>query len=257
LTWTIDTTDDLAFLAQTGPPPQDVNAVLRDHSWSRIFYLWAEHKKSVGDQQPLCLYQLDSCLEQTLTLAEYYKVFFADGAEYPVEMPLGLKIKAKLVVEGSADGEETTVTEDTVKAQLNENVQQQLLGYLGEFIGDVKPIQEEEASKPKGGPGGITLDDIDTARVATVNEAAMKALAVGQSIGFLQFGEHVLIGQNNHNQLYFPLLQNQANSCQGTLTMLEKGGAFGPGAIRVDGSNDTDSFKAAIRDISKKKITFT
>jgi hypothetical protein len=38
--------------------------------------------------------------------------------------------------------------------------------------------------------------------------------------------------------------------------MAEKGGAFGPGKIEVFGSSDPDNFKAAIRDFSKKKISF-
>jgi hypothetical protein len=38
--------------------------------------------------------------------------------------------------------------------------------------------------------------------------------------------------------------------------MAEKGGAFRTGKIEVIGSNDEANFKSAIRDFSKKKITF-
>jgi hypothetical protein len=52
------------------------------------------------------------------------------------------------------------------------------------------------------------------------------------------------------------LLSRQTNHCQGKLTMAEKGGAFSTGKIEVVGSNDKDKFKSALRDFSKKKITF-
>jgi hypothetical protein len=60
----------------------------------------------------------------------------------------------------------------------------------------------------------------------------------------------------NHNRLYYPLLRNESQCCEGTLQMVEKGGVFGPGKITVTGSNDTAAFKSSVRDFSKKKITF-
>jgi hypothetical protein len=70
-----------------------------------------------------------------------------------------------------------------------------------------------------------------------------------------QAGEYVLLG-DTHDPRYYKLLSQQNNYCQGTLTMAEKGGAFGPGKIAVVGSNDEDNFRLAIRDFSRKKITF-
>jgi hypothetical protein len=108
----------------------------------------------------------------------------------------------------------------------------------------------------------MTLDQIDTAKVATINQQVMKALkeppdskSKGDSVDFWQAGEYVLLG-DTHDPRYYKLLQQEANYCKGSLTMAEKGGAFGPGKIEVFGSRDPDDFKAAIRDFSKKKISF-
>jgi hypothetical protein len=154
-----------------------------------------------------------------------------------------------------------------------------LINYYRDFCRDVRAKQREAIAKEQqeavatvDGASGVdaaeetdvgamTLDDIDSAKVAEINQRVMKALKEpdstheGESIDFVQAGEHVLLG-DKHDPRYYKLLSQQTNHCQGKLTMAEKGGAFSTGKIEVVGSNDEDQFKSAIRDFSKKKITF-
>lgn len=104
--------------------------------------------------------------------------------------------------------------------------------------------------------GGMTIDEIDTDAVAAVNAEAMKNLAVEAGVAFVQAGAHVLLGQS-HQAPYYTVLRNEPNYCTGTLTMVAKGGAFNPGKVKVEGSNDPQNFEAAIRASSKKKVDFT
>lgn len=261
MAWSVDNSTDLDMIVKAGPPPNDGDVLISDSTWSNILMMWAKYKKTVGDQQPLSLVQLDSCLVTDLALADYYASFFADSPEFPIDLPLGLKIKAKQVLEQSSD-----TSEADFKQQLRTEVLNQLWGYLGEFISDVKATQEEAASEDddsdSGGSGtvstGVTqmaLSDIDMAKVEELNQSAVKALNVGESLRFVQAGDVVLLGMN-HNQAYYPLLRQEAECCEGTLKMVEKGGAFSPGKLAVSGSSDTEAFKSAVRDFSKKKITF-
>jgi hypothetical protein len=101
----------------------------------------------------------------------------------------------------------------------------------------------------------LTMDSIVTDQVMQTNDYWLKNLKKGESIDFVQVGRDVLLG-DRHDARYYPLLNRQPEHCKGTLTMVEKGGAFGPGEIRVTGTNNKDDFTWAISSITKKKITF-
>jgi hypothetical protein len=267
MTWTVDTTE-LDLISQAGEPPQDPNLMLQDQKWSAIFHLWAKNKVAAGDQQPMCLYQLESCLVQTLTLDEYYPLFFDDGAQYPIQMPVGLKIKAKMVVEDRSDD-----SEDTVKKELKDNVVEQLWRYYGDFFKDVKAKQQEAVSKvddaapsvpqpvkttvstPKVVP--LTRARIDQVVVDKTNEVALKDLQPdSQPITFLMFDDLLLIG-DNHPEAYVEFAKKNGGN-KGRLAMKSKGGAFSTGEILVQRVSGVDEakLKAAIKRFSQKKVTF-
>jgi hypothetical protein len=62
MTWTIDSATDLDVIVKAGPPPNDGNVLVTDFTWSSILVMWAKYKKASGDQQPLSLVQLHSCV---------------------------------------------------------------------------------------------------------------------------------------------------------------------------------------------------
>jgi hypothetical protein len=104
----------------------------------------------------------------------------------------------------------------------------------------------------------LTREMIQDEIVDGINEVALKDLQKGISLNFWQIEDLVVLHApylNDESQPY--LSWARANSDHaGTITMKEKGGAFGAGSISVRGATDQATFKAAIARISKKKVVF-
>lgn len=254
--WTVSDPERLRELVQAGPPPNDLDTLVHDLKWSGFFLNWATAVKADGDPQPLGLLQLESCFSANLALNDFYDRFFADNPEFPVQLPMGLSVKAKQVHEDRND----SFSWSDLKTEFERHLMDEILRYAGPFITDVKRIQDEDAEAKAAQEkadtvGSLTMQDIRLDDVYQANHDAQKNLQKGESVDFVQSGTIVLLGKK-HDPAYYLVLADQPNVCHGTLTMVSKAGAFGPGEIRVTGSNDPTKFKEGIRDFSKKKIAF-
>jgi hypothetical protein len=254
--WTVTDPERLSELLKAGPPPNDLNTLVHDLKWSGFFLNWAAAIGADGDPQPLGLLQLESCFNADLELKDFYDRFFSDTPEFPVQLPMGLTIKAKQVYENRNE----SYSWADLQAEFERHLMDEIIQYAGPFITDVKRIQDEDASakaaKEKADTvDGLTMQDVKLDNVYQANHDAQKDLKKGESVSFIQSGAIVLLGKK-HDPAYYLVLADQPNVCRGTLTIVSKGGAFGPGEIRVAGSNDPTKFKEGIRDFSKKKIVF-
>jgi hypothetical protein len=102
----------------------------------------------------------------------------------------------------------------------------------------------------------MPVRDLDTDYIDSLNEANLKDLTVGQEVKVMAYGTYVLIGQFPPG--YEKAVMSYDKAWYGTLTMKEKGGAFSPGKVSVNGceGQDQEWFKKAFRRVSKKAITF-
>jgi hypothetical protein len=254
--WTVTDPERLRELIEAGPPPNDLHTLVHDLKWGGFFLNWASAAKADGDPQPLGLLELESCFSVNLELNQFYDRFFVDNPEFPVQLPMGLKLKAKQVQEGRNDG----YSWSDLQAEFERHLMDEIIRYAGPFMTDVKRIQDEDAAAKAAQEkadtvGNLTMQDITLDDVYQANHDAQKDLQKGQSVDFIQSGTIVLVGKK-HDPAYYLVLADQPDVCRGTLTMVSKGGAFGAGEIRVAGSNDPAKFKEGIRDFSKKKIVF-
>jgi hypothetical protein len=254
--WTVTDPDRLRELVNAGPPPNDLNTLVHDLKWSGFFLNWASAAKADGDPQPLGLLQLESCFSANLELNDFYDRFFSDNPEFPVQLPMALPIKAKQVQEDRNEGYSWA----DLKAEFEQHLMDEIVRYAGPFMTDVKRIQDEDAAAKAAQAkndtiGDLTMQDIKLDDVYQVNHDAQKDLKKGESVDFVQSGPIVLLGKK-HDAAHYLVLGDQPDVCRGTLTMVAKAGPFGPGEIKVVGSNNPTKFKEGIRDFSKKKIVF-
>jgi hypothetical protein len=102
----------------------------------------------------------------------------------------------------------------------------------------------------------MPVQDLDTDYIDSLNEVNLKDLTEGQEVKVLGYGTFVLIGEFPPG--YQSAVMSYDKAWYGTLTMKEKGGAFSPGKVSVNGceGKDQEWFKMAFRRVSKKAIKF-
>jgi hypothetical protein len=131
--------DVLALMSKPNlDPPGDPSVLVNDPTWGKVLTTWATYKANEGDQQPMFLIELDSCLVQDLPLSDYYSTFFGDSPMYPVNMPQAVKDSANEVIESRGDDSE-------VKRELKDHTRGQLLDYQGTFLQDLRGTMQEQA----------------------------------------------------------------------------------------------------------------
>jgi hypothetical protein len=117
--------------------------------------------------------------------------------------------------------------------------------------------QQVTVSAPKA--VDMTKDRVDRAIVDNWNEEALKSLAQGSSTAFYEIDDLVIIDAKKapgaQPYLTWARQQNEVDP-NATITMTKKGGAFAPGKIIASGVQDTATFEAAIKRISKKKVEY-
>jgi hypothetical protein len=105
----------------------------------------------------------------------------------------------------------------------------------------------------------LTADQINSKVVDRWNERALKDLPQGQTTGFYQVGDLLLLVHpqgRQGGQPYLDWAQDQDGVVEGTVTMTKKGGAFNPGSVKVAGVQDRAIFEAAVARVSKKEVLF-
>jgi hypothetical protein len=88
--------------------------------------------------------------------------------------------------------------------------------------------------------------------VRSRNEANLKAAGEGDGLIFYQREGWLFVGPGHNERI----LAWAAGGTSGTITVISRGFLSSPGEIEVSGAEDRDAFKQAIREFSKKKITF-
>jgi hypothetical protein len=108
----------------------------------------------------------------------------------------------------------------------------------------------------------MTLDEVDRAYVDRLNEYELKELDEGGRVGFQQFEDVVMIGEN-FPPAYLGAMDAAGTRTKtptnGTITMVAKGSAFSSGKLSVSYGApypDPDSMKVALRRVTKKSISF-
>jgi hypothetical protein len=105
----------------------------------------------------------------------------------------------------------------------------------------------------------MTVDRVERSVVEKFNDQALKTLREGTTTPFYEIGDLVIIDAKlpPKAQPYLEWAQQQKEiNPAATVTMIKKGGAFDPGKIKVVGVQNTASFEAAIKRVSKKKIEY-
>jgi hypothetical protein len=241
--WNADQ-ESLQFLAGAGQPP-DIASIMGDPMWAQTFYRWADdHSLQVQDIDLQSYAEFVAFSHQGWTITQLYERFGARDGFSRID-----RWGAELLSDfgfAAHDGQ------DTVNAmpRLWENATEYLAQYRDAFAADV------DANVGVSDPtmaDHIDPNDFDQSVIDGVNEYNLKNLDEGGVISFFQARDLVLIGDG------FPMeyVRYAANAGTGGTITMESRGSFGStGEILVEGSSDPDSFKAAVRRFSKKKITF-
>jgi hypothetical protein len=148
----------------------------------------------------------------------------------------------------------------TTASNVRKELQAEAGGEEEEEEGDEEPVSrvsEVAVSRPTA--IAITKADVNAKIVDDWNEEALKSLPEGRSAAFYEIDELVIIdaGKPAGVQPYLAWAeQHDAITPGATITLTKKGGAFDPGKIKAVGVQDTASFEAAIKRISKKKVEY-
>ena len=104
----------------------------------------------------------------------------------------------------------------------------------------------------------LSIDDVEQAVVDQWNERTLKDLKQNAKADFIQIDDLVIMvhPEGKDAQPYVKWARKQPGRAEGTVTMVEKGGAFSAGSVRAEGTGDQGSFEAAVKRVSKKKVTF-
>jgi hypothetical protein len=108
----------------------------------------------------------------------------------------------------------------------------------------------------------ITWDEVDWGFVRNLNEKLLKDTDEDGTLPYWQAGSGLLLGTEQpptYRRLFEQLrgdYQGDGDAPSGTITVVARGGALSTGEIRVTGDYDEAPLKAAIREFSKKKVTF-
>ena len=124
--------------------------------------------------------------------------------------------------------------------------------------------EEVQAKAYVSVPREATKRPPDNELVVRVNQQVLKDLPPSSSANFYQAKDLLIIaatgkdGKELDGQHGLEWIQDQAEFAQGKITVIERGGAFGRGKVRVEGVADKDktSFEAAFGKVSKKEITY-
>jgi hypothetical protein len=124
---------------------------------------------------------------------------------------------------------------EVIKSEINQQYQEDLSRQLGE--------------EPSGEP--LAPPPINRDEVMALNADNLKAAQnPGDQLNFWQHDDILFIGPG-HPPEYTPL-----QGVTGLITVKTRGSLTSPGEIEVNGADDEDAFKAALREFSKKKIKF-
>jgi hypothetical protein len=119
-------------------------------------------------------------------------------------------------------------------------------------------FEREEARRNKS----ITWDEVDWGFVQSLNERLLKDTDKGESLPFWQAGAGLLLGTEQpptYRRLFERLRgepDGDGDAPNGRVTVLSRGSGLSHGEIEVTGDYDQAAFKQAIRQFSKKGITF-
>jgi hypothetical protein len=118
--------------------------------------------------------------------------------------------------------------------------------------------EREEARRNKS----ITWGEVDWSFVQNLNERLLKDTAKGESLPFWQAGAGLLLGTQQpatYRRLFEQLrgdVDGDGDAPSGRVTVRSRGSGLSHGDIEVTGDYDEAAFKQAIRQFSKKGISF-
>lgn len=244
MAWELKDEHLLERVAASTAPPADIRAILADELWTNVFSMWATDRGWLdGDYIPSRLYRLSADLNYGTPGETIRARYVEPSGELAVQWPAVVLDRFERVANGMDSDYSGALTE------IRNAATETLETYVSRFRDDISQIQASHVSDPKT-PDRITLGQIDTSFVDRVNQAELKDLieykeattkgTIEKSqVKFYASTELVLIG-DNHSGICYDYL-NMTGHSFGTITMMQKGGAFGAGRVEVAINGDVDS----------------
>lgn len=232
MAWDLKDDDLLKRIADTTAPPSDLPTILSEELWANAFSMWAtDLGYQRGDYAASNLQRVWRDLEYNTSGETIYNQYVDPAGGSGIQWPPSVPERFERVANGM-DSDYSGALAET-RAATTEMLER----YVPLFRDDIHEIQSMNVSEPT--PVTINLPKIDMAMVDRINQAALKDLPEFKStqnlpasqVKFYANTGAVLIG-DNHAASYYEYMDAVGHTF-GTITMMKRGGAFGPGRLEV------------------------
>jgi len=232
MAWDLKDDELLKRIAERTAPPSDLRAILSDDLWANAFSMWAtDLGYQRGDYAASNLHRVWADLEYNTPGETIYKQYVDPSSGSGIQWPTSVLDRFERVANGM-DGDYSGALAET-RAATTEMLER----YVSPFRDDIQAVQSEHVSEPT--TKAVNLTQPDMATVDRINQAELKDLPEykgGQNLTASQVKFYantgaVLIG-DKHAASYYEYMDTVGHSF-GTITMIKRGGAFGPGRVEV------------------------
>jgi len=255
---------------RTGQPPDSLAACLRDGEWSQIYYFFAEANFVTENLDFLHAVEGYRTNPTVVSAEGIYNEFVPQSAPKTLNLYSGNR---EALDEWFRDQDHVATVDlyDEAYSEIFGMTDTDSYRRFQRVASEVKrdlAVEEEagqhDEDEPEmviGAPTAVqmTRAQVDDAVVDNWNEQALKSLDAGASAAFYEIDDLVIIDarQADGIQPYVSWAKQHPDVDRAAqITMTKKGGAFDPGAIRATGVQRTGSFEAAVKRVSKKKVTY-
>lgn len=254
---------------EKGLAPETLSACRADQQWLRTYRFFAE--KNLVTENLDFLEEVEEFRRTgDMTLA---KKIYEEYVPSRAQRQLNLSVSNRTALEEIFEDEDEPIGPPSLFEMSYEEIYKltdtDSYKRFKKITGDVgKDLAAENGKKDEpekyievGAPEEIELtrDQIQDEVVDNWNQIALKKLNKGDQAKFYEIGDLVIIDADDPAgmQPYVTWARSQQDVMNGaTITMVEKGGVFDPGSIKVVGVQHAGAFEAAIKRISKKKIIY-
>ncbi|HET6915616.1 MAG TPA: hypothetical protein VFH56_05950 [Acidimicrobiales bacterium] len=233
MAWDLKDDDLLKRIADTTAPPSDLRTILSEELWANAFSMWAtDLGYQRGDYGASNLQRVWRDLEYNTSGEQIYNQYVDPAGGSGIQWPSSVPERFERVANGM-DSDYSGALAET-RAATTEMLER----YVTPFRDDIHEIQSANVSEPT--PVAVNLTKPDMSVVDRINQAELKDLPEMRSSGanlseaqvkFYANTAAVLIG-DNHAASYYEYMDTVGHTF-GTVTMIKRGGAFGPGKVEV------------------------
>jgi hypothetical protein len=230
MAWDLRDDELLKRIADRTAPPSDLRGILSDETWVNAFSMWATDLGfQRGDYAASALYRLRVDLEHNTAGETIFSQYVDPAAGSGIQWPSSVPERFERVANGMDSDYSGALAETRAAAT------EMLERYVSPFRDDILQIQSENVSEPTPVPANLAKPD--TGSVDRINQAVLKDLPEFRSAGdkarvkVYATTEVVLIG-DDHPASYYEYLDATGHTLA-TITMMRRGGAFGPGKLEV------------------------